>query len=66
MASVPTLELSLKLTTSDGLVEHVSSNHQFPNDEEAEDMYWAVLAGATGGSHDERGKKRGQGKGPVK
>lgn len=60
------LELSLKVTDSTGLVQQINSVHDFPNDEEAEDMYWAVLAGASGGSHEERGKKRGQGKGPNK
>ena len=58
------LEISMKLTLSDGTVKSISTDFEFSTDEEATDHYWANLKGAALGSEDQertnRGKKAGK------
>lgn len=60
------LEISLKMTLPDGAVQEVKSSHDFPTEDEAEDMYWQVLNGAVGASANERAVKRGKGQSKSK
>ena len=65
------LEISLKLTTTDGLVKAITTDFDFGDDDEmAIDQYWANLKGSAGGSEvverEARGKSAGKGKGANK
>lgn len=58
---IPRIAISLSMTLTDGSSQEISSTHGFTNDDEAEDMYWAILGAIAGSSNEERNNKRGKG-----
>lgn len=55
-----TLEVVIRLTRDDGLVETTSGDYQFPTEDEAEEMYWAFINASASGSKAERDRVRGK------
>lgn len=60
--SKPTLEISVKLSQTDGTNQQTSGIYEFPSDDEAEAMYWAVMNSAVASSEGTRDKQRGKSK----